>query len=342
MQKTLLYKRWPWHLLFWIGYVLFRFWVYYVTVKYYDKIYLEYMLLAEAMFAGCTYYTLWLYKRLFPRKKHVTYFLVGLASWILFLLGRTAFQFYYLRNDPDFKNASFSGMVLGNLTFVIIYFLFLTTCKYFKDGYISQQFEAERNQQQLMAEVNNLKSQIAPHFLFNTLNNLYGLAVEKSDKLPDLMLRMSELLRHSLYETQKPLVSINEEINVLKSYIKLESLRLEEDLKLDFVNTVPENAPYQIAPLILIVFMENAFKHAKHVPSEPIRIDVRMAIEDGWFSLIIRNNYNKDRKESGNGIGLTNVKRRLEVLYPDQQHQLTIMKDDLFSIYLQLKLQRTA
>ena len=115
-----------------------------------------------------------------------------------------------------FKGNTFTDIFLNNITVVIVYFLFITSCKYFKDGYITQQFEAERKQQQLMAEVNNLKSQIAPHFLFNTLNNLYGLAVEKSDKLPDLMLRLSDLLRHSLYETQKPLVSINDEINVLK------------------------------------------------------------------------------------------------------------------------------
>jgi sensor histidine kinase YesM len=341
MQKTLLYRRWPWHLLFWFGYALFRFWVYYITVMSYNRAFLEYMLLTDVMFAGFTYYNLWLYRKLFTHKKYATYFVVGAASWLLFLWGRTVFQFYYLQDEPRFQY-SFTNMFLNNITFVIVYFLFLTTCKYFKDGYISQQFEAERKQQQLMAEVNNLKSQIAPHFLFNTLNNLYGLAVEKSDKLPDLMLRMSELLRHSLYETQKPLVPVNEEINVLKSYIKLESLRLEDDLKLHFVNTIPEDAPYQIAPLILIVFMENAFKHAKHVPSEPIHIAVKMTLDDGWFSLIIRNNYNKNRKESAIGIGLNNVKRRLEVLYPNQQHQLTIIKDDLFSIYLQLQLQKTA
>jgi len=309
---------------------------------YYSNVYLEYMLLSEVMFVSVTYYSLWLYRRLFAHKKYATYFLVGSVSWIVFLLGRTVFQFYYLGGQPGFKNNSFTDIILNNITFVFVYFLFLTTCKYFKDGYISQQFESERKQQQLMAEVNNLKSQIAPHFLFNTLNNLYGLAVEKSDKLPDLMLRMCELLRHSLYETQKPLVPVNEEIKVLKSYINLESLRLEEDLKLEFVNTIPEDAPYQIAPLILIVFMENAFKHAKYVPSEPIHIDVRMTLDDGWFNLMIRNNYNKDRKESANGIGLTNVKRRLEVLYPNQQHRLTITRDDLFSIQLQLQLQKTA
>jgi two-component system sensor histidine kinase LytS len=129
---------------------------------------------------------------------------------------------------------------LNNITIVIVCFLFITTCKYFKDGYITQQFEAEKKQQQLVAEVNNLKSQIAPHFLFNTLNNLYGLAVEKSDKLPGLMLRLSDLLRHSLYETQKPFVSMNDEIDVLKSYIQLETVRLEDDLQLEFDNTVAE------------------------------------------------------------------------------------------------------
>lgn len=342
MQKTLLHKRWPWHVLFWIGYALFRFWVYYITVMYYKTVYLEYMLLTEVMWVGVTYYTLWLYRRLFIFKRYAAYFVTGAASWIFFLLGRTIFQFWYLGDEPRFQNNSFIDIFINNITFVLVYFLFLTTCKYFKDGYISQQFEAERKQQQLMAEVNNLKSQIAPHFLFNTLNNLYGLAVEKSDKLPDLMLRMSELLRHSLYETQKPLVPINEEIGVLKSYIKLESLRLEDDLKLEFVNTIPEDAPYQIAPLLLIVFMENAFKHAKYVPSEAIHIEVKMTLEDGWFNLIIRNNYNRNRSESANGIGLMNVKRRLEVLYPSQQHQLTIIRDDLFSIYLQLQLQKTA
>lgn len=340
-KNPLLYRRWPWHFLFWLGYALFRFGVYYITVMYYKRVFLEYMLLSEIIFVAFTYYSLWLYKKLFAHKKYTIYFIAGTVSWIMYLVVRTAFQFYYLSGEKGFQRNSFADIVINNITFVLVYFLLLTTCKYFKDGYIAQQFEAERKQQQLMAEVNNLKSQIAPHFLFNTLNNLYGLAVEKSDKLPDLMLRMSELLRHSLYETQKPLVPINEEIDVLKSYIKLESLRLEDDLKLNFVNTVPRDAPYQVAPLILIVFMENTFKHAKYVPSQPIYIDVKMTLEKDWFNLTIHNNYNKDRQESTNGIGLKNVKRRLEVLYPNNQHQLTIVKDELFSVNLKLQLKKT-
>ncbi len=339
-HSLLLRRRWPWHLLFWVGYALFRFWPYYITVKFYTTVFLEYMLLSELMIVGVTYFTLWLYRGFFLRKKYIAYFLAGSLTWLLYLYGRTEFQFWYLHDARGF-NASFADIFFNNIAVVIVYFLFLTACKYFKDGYISQQFETARKEQQLMAEVNNLKSQIAPHFLFNTLNNLYGLAVEKSDKLPDLMLRLSDLLRHSLYETQKPLVSLNEEISVLKSYINLESLRLEDDLELTLDNTVPESTEHQVAPLILIVFVENAFKHAKLVQPAPVNILIKMSLENNVFSLLTRNNYKEISKNAANGIGLANVRRRLEVLYPGK-HQLTIKKDGAFyTATLQLQLPAT-
>jgi LytS/YehU family sensor histidine kinase len=156
------------------------------------------------------------------------------------------------------------------------------------------------------------------------------------------MLRLSDLLRHSLYETQKPLIALNDEINVLKSYIKLESLRLENDLKLKLDDSVPEDATAQIAPLILIVFVENAFKHAKLVQSSAVDIYIKTALEKEWFNFTIKNNYNVEKETSTNGIGLTNVKRRLEVLYPNQQHQLAITQDKVFyTVNLRLKLAGT-
>lgn len=338
-KSLLLYRRWPWHLLFWIGYALFRFWLYYITVTYYPVVFLEYMLLSETLFVGITYFTLWLYKRLFDTRKYLLYFVIGAVSWVVYLCGRTVFQLYYLQNERSFKGNTFANIFINNLTIVLVCFLFITACKFFKNGYIAQQFAEEEKAQHLLAEVNNLKSQIAPHFLFNTLNNLYGLAVEKSDKLPALMLQLSDLLRHSLYETQKSLVLIGDEIAVLKSYMQLESVRLEDDLQLAFDNTVPGEAPYQIAPLLLIVFMENAFKHAKFVQSEPVSIAIKTTMENDWFSLVIKNNYNSARESSTNGIGLTNVKRRLELLYPNGNHQLSIRRDDkFFEVYLKLQL----
>jgi len=297
------------------------------------------MLFSEIAFIGCTYITIWLYKLFFSSRKYLAYFLIGISSWVFYLVGKTVFQFYYLQKEPSFQNNRFSDVILNNIAFLVAYFLFLTFCKYFKDGYIRQHFEAEKKQQQLTAEVNNLKSQIAPHFLFNTLNNLYGLSVEKSDKLPDLMLRLSDLLRHSLYETQKPLVNLSDEINVLKSYIQLESIRLEDDLKLEFESSIPEKSDALIAPLILIVFIENAFKHARLFNSGPVKIYINTMIENNLFTLTVENNYNTQRKDSTSGIGLINVKRRLEILYPGQQHRLTISRGEvLYTVTLQLEL----
>ncbi len=264
---------------------------------------------------------------------------MGAGSWITYLYCRTVFQFYYLKDAPGFAANSFTDIFINNITVVIVYFLFITSCKYFKDGYIKQQSEALIKEQQLMAEVNNLKSQIAPHFLFNTLNNLYGLAVEKSDKLPNLMLRLSDLLRHSLYETQKPSVPLHEEMAILKSYIELERIRLEDDLKLEFHNTVPEKSDLVIAPLLLIVFVENAFKHAKYVQSGAVEIYIDTELKNDWFILRIRNNYNTEKAGSVNGIGLINVQRRLDVLYPI--HSLIINREKSF-YSVELKLPLTA
>jgi sensor histidine kinase YesM len=337
LHALLLRKRWPWHLLFWLGYVIFRFWLYYVTVQFYAPVYLEYMLLSEILFVGIVYYTLWLYRRQFEKERYSVYFIIGALSWLAYLYGRTEFQFYYLKDAPGFQAGSYVATLLNSIGGVIVYFLFITSCKYFKDGYIRQQATAEKKGQQLMAEVANLKSQIAPHFLFNTLNNLYGLAVDKSDKLPDLMLRLSDILRHSLYEAEKPLVTLTGEIAVLKSYIELESIRLEDNLQLAFTNNVANNSRHLIAPLILLVFVENAFKHARFVQSGPINIAITSRLEGDWFTLSVQNNYNKDLMESAAGIGLVNVKRRLEVLYPT--HRLMIRKDEsTYSVDLSIPL----
>lgn len=337
LHAILLWQRWPWHLLFWLGYIIFRFWMYYITVQFYPPVYLKYMLLSEILFIGMVYYTLWLYRKLFEKERYAGYFILGALSWLAYLYGRTEFQFYYLADAPGFKRNNYWDILLNNVAVVLVCFLFLTSCKYFKDGYIRQQANAEKKSQQLMAEVNNLKSQIAPHFLFNTLNNLYGLAVEQSDKLPPLMLRLSDLLRHSLYKADKPLVPLTEEMSVLKSYIELESIRLEDNLQLAFTNNVPDGSTHLIAPLILIVFIENAFKHAKFVKSGAVQIAIVSGLEDDWFTFSVRNNYNKDMEASATGIGLVNVKRRLEVLYP--AHHLKIHQDgNIYSVELGMPL----
>ena len=119
-NNFLLYRRYPWHLFFWTGYVLFRFWLYFITIKYYPNIYLEYMLLSEILFVITTYFTIWLYKRLFANKKYLIYFSVGVVTWMLYLYSKTAFQLYYLKNEPSFQGNTFGNIFINNITFVLV------------------------------------------------------------------------------------------------------------------------------------------------------------------------------------------------------------------------------
>jgi LytS/YehU family sensor histidine kinase len=197
---------------------------------------------------------------------------------------------------------------------------------------------------QMESELQHLKAQISPHFLFNTMNNFYGLAVERSDKLPGLMVRLSHLLRYSLYETQAPSVPLSREIDQLQDYIALEKIRLEDNLDFQFDLQIAENCAVKIAPLILIVFVENAFKHAKNVQDDCIRIKINLSVSDeGTLRFEVTNNCLRGEPHpflEMQGIGLENVRKRLDVLYPGDLHQLTTeKKGDTFRINLIVHLQ---
>ena len=195
---------------------------------------------------------------------------------------------------------------------------------------------------QRAAELKQLKAQLNPHFLFNTLNNLYGLAVVKSDKLPQLMLKLSELLRYGLYETQEKWVSLESEIKYIENYITLEKLRLDTGHHIHF-KIEGEIANQRIAPLLLIVFLENAFKHFDANDTLPATIEVCLSLKGEQLQFSCYNTVNPSLEESPrakntSGIGLANVRKRLELLYPGR-HQLKIQKQSTsFNVILELQL----
>ena len=192
------------------------------------------------------------------------------------------------------------------------------------------------------AELRLLKAQLNPHFLFNTLNNLYGLAVVKSDKLPDLMLKLSDLLRYSLYDTQAQWVPLKHEVQYIQNYITLEKLRLEERTAIDF--SVEGQAESQrIAPMLLIVFLENAFKHFGASGDQLPHIKINLRIDDNKLHFSCYNTKDEEVKESPraqntSGIGLANVRKRLELLY-QHRYQLGIQNEPgSFRVFLELEL----
>lgn len=182
-------------------------------------------------------------------------------------------------------------------------------------------FGTERIQRDLLSEKRDmelafLKSQLNPHFLFNSLNNIYSLAYQKSDKTADAILKLSEIMRYMIYESNDSWVSLSKEIAYVQSFIELQKLRFKDGAAVEFtINGEIDEQP--VVPLILISFVENAFKHGvANDPSDPIRINIIANQKILHFS--ITNKKNKHNKDQMGGVGLNNVERRLQLLYPER------------------------
>ena len=199
--------------------------------------------------------------------------------------------------------------------------------------------EREQNlvREKLASELKFLRNQTNPHFLFNTLNNIYALARKKSDQTPEAVLKLSKLLRFMLYESSKPTIRIGDEIRMLDDYIELEKLRYNSRLTVNFYREI-DNADEEISPLLLLPFVENAFKHGPGQSHFESSIHMELMLQNGVLSLTIENTKEKAASNVLNeNIGLKNVKRQLELLYPEYNMQVD-NNDTLFTVSLTLHL----
>jgi len=196
--------------------------------------------------------------------------------------------------------------------FIISGCLMKFTLDWFSNIRIQRSLETEKKDMELQF----LKSQLNPHFLFNSLNNIYSLAYQKSDKTADAILKLSEILRYMIYESNDSWVALSTEIEYVNSYIELQKLRFKDGAAIEMtVNGEIEDQ--QILPLVLISFVENAFKHGvANDPSDPIRINIIANKKILHFS--ITNKKNASNKDEMGGVGLNNVERRLQLLYPER------------------------
>ena len=198
----------------------------------------------------------------------------------------------------------------------------------------AQQLRIESQQ----AELNYLKSQTNPHFLFNTLNNIYSLARDKSDLAPESILRLSKILRYMLYETSDPYIAIEQDLKVIEDYLALEKLRYDASLRINF-NYDLEDLKQSLPPLLLIPLVENAFKHGVSETREEPFVDIHLSIKNRQLFFIVRNSTgdpasNDKAKEN---IGLSNLRRQLELLYSD--YNLEVQQGDfVFTATLKINL----
>jgi hypothetical protein len=235
------------------------------------------------------------------------------------------------------------GFFNGSSIFVF-YLFFVPSVKIIKDILILQQQRQVIEKENMKGDLQFLKGQLSPHLLFNTLNNLYGLALLKSDKLPPLMLRLSDVMRYSLYETNQTYVNLNQEIIYLKNYLELEKLRVGDDVKLDI--SFPENIDLkaEIAPMLLIIFIENAFKHSRHAAKGNRYIKMKLTLEESNICFHIenafaeKNAYFQISNGINSGIGLELTKRRLDLLYGKNYTLNVDNQNNVFQIDLKLGL----
>ncbi|MEO9070960.1 MAG: histidine kinase [Ginsengibacter sp.] len=197
----------------------------------------------------------------------------------------------------------------------------------------SKEREKDLIKQKLETELLFLRNQINPHFLLNTLNNIYGLARKKSDDTPEVVMRLSELLRFVLYDSDGEYINLNEEVSMLEDYIVLEKIRYNDRLSINFSKDFDSEC-YKITPMLLLPFIENAFKHGISETRFESFISIDLKVHNGYLKLVVENtSENEPSSIPISNIGLNNVKRQLELTYSD--YRLSINNgDQVFKINL--------
>jgi hypothetical protein len=240
---------------------------------------------------------------------------------------------------PDTRGKGFSGVFYA-LVGVLPVITILVGFKFAWDAYAKQREVNRLKEAVKESELQFLKSQINPHFLFNNLNNLYSFAIENSPRTPEIILELSVVLRYMLYDCKASTVPLNKEVEQLRNFIKISELQIEERGKVNFISEGGEHE-FEIAPLLLMVFVENAFKHSTASQSKGIDINIKLNTNDsGLLEFYCVNTFEKHSNTDNlsSGIGLENVRKRLELLYPNA-HKLNIKSDNgSYVVYLSLQL----
>ncbi|QKJ30923.1 histidine kinase [Mucilaginibacter mali] len=208
------------------------------------------------------------------------------------------------------------------------------------DNAKQEKIRKEKENENLKTELSFLRSQVSPHFIFNILNNMVALARKKSDMLEPSLIELSKLMRYMLYENDDERVSLGREVDYLKSYIALQLLRFGDDVTIMF--NPPDNInAYYIEPMLLAPFVENAFKHGVGMVEDP-QINITLSVDDatGWMDFKVMNTVapQQHTKDKDSGIGLVNVRRRLELLYKEDYNLDIMQNDNIFIAALKIKL----
>ncbi len=227
------------------------------------------------------------------------------------------------------------GKLEGLAEFIALYFIlvFVTIAHWI---FIQIKSIIRLRNEKAKTELLHLKSQVNPHFFFNTLNNLYGL-MEKDSKEREMVLKLSDMMRYSLYEGQKDWVSLKDELDYIQNYIELQEIRYHKKSDVRFAHNI-ENPDAGIMPLLFIILVENAYKHGLENLEKNAYIHLDLSEKNNELNFVIENNFESKQAPNREGIGLKNLQRRLELVYP-KKHELSFeTAKNTYKVTLSLKL----
>ena len=222
----------------------------------------------------------------------------------------------------------FTNAIRIFLTIEIAYLIFYWVYKYRRG---IQQLKSDK----LEAELMLLKNQINPHFFFNTLNNLYSLIKKDADAAQDYVLKLSDLMRFTIYDSGKESVMLKDEVSYLINFIDSQTARYHKEIDLNFEKTI-KNSDASVAPLLFINLLENAFKHGVEKATDNAYVHVKLIEDDTKISFTVKNNYDAEDTSENEGIGLKNLKDRLNLLYPNSHKLCNSMEENIYTTTLEI------
>jgi len=332
------------HVFFWVGYFTFNIirWGSYFDDYWYS---LKSNLVEFPLHIILVYVNIYfLIPKFILTKKYKRYIFLFILSLGLVYVIRTELNYFLVTEniwpEAETTQQAFTfnhiiAVILGEVYVVA----FASAIKLTFDWIYERKRSEELQKVQLRTELNFLKSQIQPHFFFNTLNNLYALTLEKSEVAPSVVLKLSDIMQYVLYDAKEPLISLFNEINYIQNYLDLERLRYGDKIE-STTNISGDIEDIQVPPLLFLPFIENCFKHGTQ-ENEQIQLTINFKNENNkWLIFKVENTYNKlSELNTTHGIGIKNVKRRLQLLFKDNFNLKVTSTQNTYIMRLKIPIQ---
>ncbi|NIJ53798.1 sensor histidine kinase [Dyadobacter arcticus] len=329
--------------LFWTFYFMYEWLSVPAMTSEYVRYFINACVIVPATWLGAYLTVHVFFKAFYLKDKRELFWAFTIATMVIVILGRRYFNYYYTYPlyYPEGNRMPFFALPKLIIEFVNMYLIvaLYSLFFFFRTYYEQQKLTQALQKDKIQSELELLKLQVHPHFIFNTLNNIYSFSIQQDPRTPDLIHRLSSFLDHNLYEVKSQVVSLDKEVEYIQNYIELEKIRFGDRLDIS-LNILSKIDQFYISPMLLLPLVENAFKHGAGKVNDHSWIRIDFSIRNETLTVKIENScplQAVDIQPGRYGIGIENVKRRLEILYPGK-HEFNVLSEiNTFMVILKIQ-----